>query len=656
MSTAAALFAAIRATPDDDTPRLVYADYLDDARQPERAEFVRAQCERARLPDWDARARALRRRERVLLARHGRAWLAELGAVPGVEWGGFERGFVAEIRVTSAGALVWGAESVQAVAPVHAVTFTTNDFVPGRAAVPLPWLRTIRLTSRDEFEAGGLRALLDSPVAERVRVLNLAGVGVENAGAAAVAAATHLTGLEELDLTNGFVGVAGTAALAGARHLTNLRVLRFDSFGSGYVDDPFVTTEGVRALVESSHLKSLRTLGLAGHGLDAAAVELVFRHPGFARLESVSLSSTEFVFAPGDVLPGPARWHDLDLRYCQLGATTLRSLLALPQLSELRRLRLNGSGVTAEGVRELAGASAAGHLRELDLGNNNFGTGGAQALAAGDWPHLHTLDVSGNAIGAAGAKALAVAAFPALADLRLGENQLNDAGVGAIATARWAGGLRNLSLSQNQFGPVGGRALGAAPALRRLNRLDLSGNPIGSDGVSALVENPVGPDGPSSDGEWPELVELDLGQSKCGDAAVSRLASSTLISQLLALRLSDCDLTPAGVQALVEAADDIPLGELDLNQNTRLKSAGADVLVGAASLPALRSLAVGYCGIDRAALDRLRASPLVQRLLRFQAWGNEMSQAMYPELMARAYTDLGPDWVDDGSVEEDPYG
>ena len=46
---------------------------LDDAGRPERAEFIRVQCERARLPDWDARVRPLRRRERVLLARHGSA-------------------------------------------------------------------------------------------------------------------------------------------------------------------------------------------------------------------------------------------------------------------------------------------------------------------------------------------------------------------------------------------------------------------------------------------------------------------------------------------------------------------------------------------------------------------------------------------------------
>lgn len=44
-----ALHAAILAAPDDDTPRLVFADWLDEHGEPERAEFIRVQCELYRL-------------------------------------------------------------------------------------------------------------------------------------------------------------------------------------------------------------------------------------------------------------------------------------------------------------------------------------------------------------------------------------------------------------------------------------------------------------------------------------------------------------------------------------------------------------------------------------------------------------------------------
>jgi uncharacterized protein (TIGR02996 family) len=62
-TTEQALLAAIWADPHDDTPRLVYADWLDEHGQPDRAEFVRVQCELARAGDWDDRTAALKARE-----------------------------------------------------------------------------------------------------------------------------------------------------------------------------------------------------------------------------------------------------------------------------------------------------------------------------------------------------------------------------------------------------------------------------------------------------------------------------------------------------------------------------------------------------------------------------------------------------------------
>lgn len=46
-----ALLEAVLREPGDDTPRLVYADWLDEHGRPERAEFVRVQVELARTPE-----------------------------------------------------------------------------------------------------------------------------------------------------------------------------------------------------------------------------------------------------------------------------------------------------------------------------------------------------------------------------------------------------------------------------------------------------------------------------------------------------------------------------------------------------------------------------------------------------------------------------
>ena len=60
----AAFLETIQDDLDDDTARLVFADWLEEHGQSERAEFIRVQTELARLPVTDARLPALRGRER----------------------------------------------------------------------------------------------------------------------------------------------------------------------------------------------------------------------------------------------------------------------------------------------------------------------------------------------------------------------------------------------------------------------------------------------------------------------------------------------------------------------------------------------------------------------------------------------------------------
>ncbi len=95
----------IVANIDDDTPRLVYADWLVENGEDDRAEFIRVQVERARLPAWDAAQVRLRLREQELLRQHGEKWLAELPVIKGAKWEGFRRGIVAEVSFASFAAM-----------------------------------------------------------------------------------------------------------------------------------------------------------------------------------------------------------------------------------------------------------------------------------------------------------------------------------------------------------------------------------------------------------------------------------------------------------------------------------------------------------------------------------------------------------------------
>lgn len=89
------LLAAILAAPEDDAPRLIYADWLEEHDQPERAEFIRVQCALAtragevcsscrpgQHTNGPCRCprdlRDIRRRERDLLRMHFGSWTNSL--------------------------------------------------------------------------------------------------------------------------------------------------------------------------------------------------------------------------------------------------------------------------------------------------------------------------------------------------------------------------------------------------------------------------------------------------------------------------------------------------------------------------------------------------------------------------------------------------
>jgi uncharacterized protein (TIGR02996 family) len=86
---------AILSAPDDDTPRLTYADWLEEHGRPERAAFIRVECQLARLPDDDPRRPDLEARERQLLAEHGEEWAGPLRGL--VDDWTFRRGFVEDV-------------------------------------------------------------------------------------------------------------------------------------------------------------------------------------------------------------------------------------------------------------------------------------------------------------------------------------------------------------------------------------------------------------------------------------------------------------------------------------------------------------------------------------------------------------------------------
>ncbi len=147
-----AFLQAIIQTPDDDTPRLVFADFLEEKGNP-RGEFIRVQCALAKAPAGQPRPAALEARERELLSAHAEGWLGEEWPQVSAEEVRFERGFVAEASLRGA---ALGDAGVRALAG-H------------------PWLGL--LTALDlwdnDITAAGLLALARSPYLANLTFIDL---------------------------------------------------------------------------------------------------------------------------------------------------------------------------------------------------------------------------------------------------------------------------------------------------------------------------------------------------------------------------------------------------------------------------------------------------------------------------------------------------
>lgn len=275
---ARALIEAIVDRPDEDAPRLLYADHVRDRDAP-RAELIAVQCALPRATVESERT-ALRRREFALLQEHKARWLAEVGLQMGE--GQFLRGFVEEIELLVERLGVATGDLVQ-LAPVRQVRILETRIgrispVADLAGAPLLRraesleLRDCRLEAdgvrrlfggafdrlrrlslrRAKLDAAGVQALLEGEALASVTTLDLAGNELRNAGAESLAQSTRLASLERLDLTRNNVADAGASALAGTDALPRLEVLRLPT--------NTIHEEGALALARSSALAALTLL------------------------------------------------------------------------------------------------------------------------------------------------------------------------------------------------------------------------------------------------------------------------------------------------------------------------------------------------------------------------------------------------------------
>jgi uncharacterized protein (TIGR02996 family) len=190
-----ALLKAVIADPDDDAPRLIYADWLDEQGQSERAEFIRVQVALTAIAADDPRRRQLAERERQFATEN------LLPALPPLlrDWS-FHRGFVDRVTYAAADFLRGGADIFRA-APVRHLRLITARGCVAELAGCAHLARLLTLDLSYNFLGNlAIRSLSRCPHLASLTSLNLAHNRLRSTGARALATSPYLASLELLQL------------------------------------------------------------------------------------------------------------------------------------------------------------------------------------------------------------------------------------------------------------------------------------------------------------------------------------------------------------------------------------------------------------------------------------------------------------------------
>lgn len=382
MSDRDALLAAIRAQPDEDTPRLMFADWLQENGENERAEFIRTQVELARTPPWEPFAVRCRWRQPAIVS--AQRFLSELPRTNQqvVCWSEepFRRGFGWAIDVRYAGMWTEHAEPLFRCEPIGKVSFWAATLDDWRELASSEWVKQFRDLVFHLNPNEPLLALRDKPAAcgiTDLRFRRASGAGMPEV-------------LEEL-----FISPLGHA-------------VRGLHFHTGY--------ESTRELIDAINTgRPLERLSFSVMGITSDYMRQLLSGQATTSLEELHLRDERL---GGDGLLALAEMIPTGLRVLTLASVESRAngweaLARCEGLTNLRRLNLSRNPFTPRALRVLSLSHALSRLRSLDLSACKIDDKGARHVTrAKFWPNLVELDLRQNPISAAGVKHLLDAPVP----------------------------------------------------------------------------------------------------------------------------------------------------------------------------------------------------------------------------------------------------
>ncbi len=318
---------AILAAPCDDSPRLVYADWLEEDGDQARAEFIRVQCELARLGEDDPSRPVLQKRERQLLRAHRAAWVAEKPALAGrhVE---FVRGFLAPLLVERVASFVRRQPEELGHSPL--------------------WHFTLHSLANAPDKLDQVTALTDCPLLSRAVTLRLSNNAIGTQGAERFAACPHLIHVTTLGLVRNWIHREGMLALA--RSASWPRVTNLD-LGCNRIED-----KGVAALAQMPFLANVTHLDLHFNWLRDGACEALAKSPYLSKLLVLALHENGIGDRGAAALAEVPWARGLKVLWLanQMGNAGAEALARSPHLENLERLELKDNHrLTTRGARAL---------------------------------------------------------------------------------------------------------------------------------------------------------------------------------------------------------------------------------------------------------------------------------------------------------------
>lgn len=352
--------------PDDDAPRLVYADWLEEQGDP-RGEFIRLQCALATTGVDVSARKKLREREQSLRDVHGKAWAKPFAGI--ARSCTFRRGFVEGITI-GATQFLEHADDLFDQAPLRRIRLANlgaADIEPLASAPALARVSELDLTANDLLDTG-LERLMRTSDLWRLRWLNLSVNGLSDRSWNILAHSPSLPNLQWLDLSY--------------NHLRNLQ--------------------------SASEFHNLIGLELSHNDCSIAAV-LAARTPRLAQLHIAGnpLGDDASPMIIEQLLPQVASSGVLDLSNCGLATTFAGALATARNRRTIHVLNLDRNAIGDTGLMTLARATGFDQLTNLQLAANGISDRGALALIQSDlFPRLMQLDLRQNQLTRAGIDAL----------------------------------------------------------------------------------------------------------------------------------------------------------------------------------------------------------------------------------------------------------